>query len=82
MSVSLDYLSALVKWVASTLMVQFFCHYSAVVFYFKKKKNVNVKVIFATFYCKLIYFCINIYLIEQVEVKIVDSTTADACVTC
>ena len=51
-------------------------------FLFKKKKNVNVKVIFATFYCKLIYFCINIYLIEQVEVKIVDSTTADACVTC
>ena len=39
MSVSLDYLSALVKWVASTLMVQFFCHYSAVVFYFFLKKK-------------------------------------------
>ena len=65
MSVSLDYLSALVKWVAPTLMVQFFV--ITVQLFFIFKKNVNVKVIFATFYCKLISFNLYKYIFDIVD---------------
>ena len=64
MPVSLDYLSALVKRVSSTLMVQFLV---ITMQFFVFKKNVNVKVIFATFYCKLISFNLYKYIFDIVD---------------